>query len=158
MNKLIVCLITLTLFSCEKICSITAAFCKDKTEKQEPIDFTQIDLFPRFENCNALLNHNESKTCFENTLHKKISERIQYLKLQSEFTIIDTILIHFSIGKEGNFRCKNVKISDSLAATLPNLSVEIQEIVHGLAKVIPAQKRGIPVTSTYTIPLVIKSN
>lgn len=139
------------------MCSVTSVFCKDSTEKPEPINFTQIDEFPKFKDCNNTLNYEESKTCFETTLHKKITERVQNLRLRADQTLTDTITIYFSIDPKGHFNYSKVKASDSLQLALPNLTAEIQEIIHGLAPVSPAQKRGIPVKTTYNIPLVIRT-
>ena len=157
MNKIILFLFTLSLLSCKKICAVTSVFCEDKIEESEPIDFTQIDEFPKFKNCKDLLNYQENKTCFETTLHTKITKRIQNLRLKAEQTLTDTISIYFSINKEGRFICNEVKTSDSTKLVLPNLTAEIQEIIHGLAPVAPAQKRGIYVTTSYNIPLLIQT-
>lgn len=158
MNKLIVILLAFSLFSCEKICSVTSVLCASKNKTPEAIDFTQIDVFPQFKDCDSILNYNNSKTCFETSLHSKISERIQNLKLNTNETITDTILVNFSIQNTGSFICNKIKINDDLNYSLPNLTAEVQKIIHGLAPISPAQKRGIPVTSTYTIPLVIETN
>lgn len=157
MNKLILITLTLALFSCKKICSVSSILCNGKVEKKEVIDFTQVDQYPQFIDCDTLLDYEESKTCFETTLHTKINNRVQNLKLNSDTTVTDTITIHFSIDKNGSFVYNKLKTSDSLLIILPNLEVEIQEIIHGFAKISPAQKRGIPVTTTYTIPLVIET-
>lgn len=158
MKKLFVFFVIISLFSCEKICLVTSAFCKDKIEKPETIDFSQVDAFPCFKNCDSLLNYTENKICFEKTLHQKINNRVQNLKLKSDETLTDTIYLNFSISKEGSFMFKKLETKNFLLYSLPNLNAEIQEIIHGLAPITPAQKRGIPVTTTYTIPLVIQTN
>ncbi len=158
MNKFLLCLCIYSLFSCEKICKVTTVFCKENTQQEpEKIDFTLIDVFPAFKECNSKLTYSESKTCFETTLHQKISDKIQDLQLSSENPIIDTLLIRFSISKKGKFTCKNIKLTPPLNTSFPYLTEDIQSIVENLTKVSPAQKRGIPVVSTYTIPLVIKT-
>jgi len=146
-----------TLLSCKKICSVTTILCSDKVEEPVPVDFTQIDEFPKFEDCKEILNFEESKMCFENILHTKLAERVQNLKLEADQTLVDTIIIHFSIDNSGHFLCTKVKASDSIKIALPNLTLEIKEIIHELEPVLPAQKRGIPVNSSYNIPLVIKT-
>ncbi|ANW97324.1 hypothetical protein AXE80_13925 [Wenyingzhuangia fucanilytica] len=157
MNKLIAIILALTLFSCEKICSVTSALCKGESKKIEAIDFTQIDQFPQFKNCDALLNFEESKTCFEQSIHQEISSRVQHLKFISKENISDTLQINFTIDKNGVFLCNKIIAKDSLKIKIPNLSIEIQKIIQSLPAIHPAQKRGIPVTSTYTIPLVINT-
>ncbi|MGY5355401.1 hypothetical protein [Wenyingzhuangia sp. IMCC45467] len=157
MNKLIAILLALTLFSCEKICSVTSILCKGSTKKIEFIDFTQIDQFPQFKNCDEILSFEESKTCFEQTIHNQISDRIQQLKLITKENITDTLQIQFTIDKNGHFLCNKIIAKDSLNIKLPDLSLEIQKIIQTLPSINPAQKRGIPVASTYTIPLVINT-
>ena len=157
MNKLIVFILVSTLFSCEKICSVTSIFCKDKTPKTEIIDFSQVDQFPQFKDCDAMLNFKESKACFEASVHSKINERIQLLQLKTEQNITDTLQIQFTIDKTGSFSCNKISTSNSLQLLFPNLSTEIQEIISDLSPINPAQKRGIPVSSTYIFPLVINT-
>ncbi|MDO3693917.1 hypothetical protein QVZ41_03520 [Wenyingzhuangia sp. chi5] len=157
MNKLIAIILALTLFSCEKICSVTSILCKGNPKKVEYIDFTQIDQFPQFKDCDEMLSFEESKTCFEQTIHNEINNRIQQLKLITKDNITDTLQIQFTIDKNGQFLCNKIIAKDSLNIKLPNLSSEIQKIIQTLPAINPAQKRGIPVSSTYTIPLVIKT-
>lgn len=157
MNKLIVTFLTLLLFSCEKICSVTSALCGDKSTTEEVIDFTQVDKFPRFSNCDEMLSHIEGKICFETSIHKIISTQIQHLKLISKDNITDTLQIQFTIDKQGQFLCNKILISDSLNIKFPRLSSEIQKIIMELPNIEPAHKRDIPVTSTYSIPLVINT-
>lgn len=157
MNKLIAILLALSLFSCEKICSVASVLCNGKNKKVEVIDFTQVDQFPQFKNCDAMLNFEESKACFEQTIHDEIGNRIQNLKLSTKENITDTLQIQFTIDKNGYFLCNRIIAKDSLNIKLPDLSSEIQKIIQTLPAINPAQKRGIPVTSTYTIPLVINT-
>lgn len=157
MNKLIAIILTLTLFSCEKICSVTSVLCNGKNKKVEVIDFTQVDQFPQFNNCDEMLTFEESKVCFEQAIHDKISNRIQNLKFSTKKNITDTLQIQFTIDKDGHFLCNKIVAKDSINIKLPDLSTEIQKIIQTLPAINPAQKRGIPVTSTYTIPLVINT-
>ncbi|MGY5352271.1 hypothetical protein ACXGQW_06880 [Wenyingzhuangia sp. IMCC45533] len=157
MNKLLVYLLTLSLFSCEKLCSVTSVLCKNKVEQTPPIDFTQIDLFPTFNDCKSKLSYEESNACFRTTLHKKLGEQIGTLKLTTENYVTDTLLINFSISKNGKFKCERIKINSELTAALPYLKDDIEDIVNNLGSISPAQKRGIPVTSMFTIPLVIET-
>lgn len=159
MNKLIAIILALTLFSCDKICTVASMLCKGKTEKEkvEVIDFTQVDQFPQFKNCDEMLDFEESKICFEQAVHQNISNSIQKLKLISKQNISDTLHIQFTINKNGDFLCNKIVDQDSLDIKIPGLSSAIQKIIQSLPSIHPAQKRGIPVSSTYTIPLVIKT-
>ena len=156
MYKFIVVILSLCLFSCKKIDAVILTLFNKKPIEQEVVDFSQLDQFPQFSNCNAV-SYQESKACFEKSVYAKINERIQYLKFTTKQDITDTLQVEFTIDKEGYFYVNKISISDSLQFYIPNLSAEIQEIISGLSPIVPAQKRGIPVTSTYKIPLVIKT-
>lgn len=146
-------LILCSLFSCDKINSYTASFLK----KKEPVDFSQVDRYPLFKNCDPLLSYQETKACFEQSFHEKVNQRIQNLKFKTELFYADTLLLKFSIDNTGHFKCIEVDISNRSKKNFPSLSSEIQRIIHGFEPVIPAQKRDIPVSTHYTIPVVIKT-
>ncbi|MEN8804960.1 MAG: hypothetical protein ABF278_04985 [Wenyingzhuangia sp.] len=157
MNKLIAFFLTLILFSCEKIDTVTSELFGLQNKKDSVIDFTQIDRFPQFDNCNEMLDFEKGKNCFEQTIHHKISKGIQVLKLSTKENITDTIQIQFTIDKHGRFSCNSIETKAVLKTSLPKLSLEIQKMIQSLPTLQPAQKRGIPVSSTYTIPLLIKT-
>ena len=156
MYKFIVVILSLCLFSCKKIDAVILTLFNKKPIEQEVVDFSQLDQFPQFSNCNAV-SYQESKACFEKSVYAKINERIQYLKFTTKQSIIDTLQVEFTIDKQGHFYPNKIEINDSLQSRIPSLSAEIQEIISGLSPVIPAQKRGIPVISVHTIPLIIKT-
>ena len=156
MYKLIVIVLSLLLFSCEKFYSVAAVIFNEKPMEQEVIDFSQLDQFPQFPNCETI-SYEESKACFEKSVYTKINNRVQSLQFTLKQNITDTLQVEFTIDKEGYFSANKINISDSLRFYIPSLSVEIREIILGLSPVVPAQKRGIPVKSVHTIPLIIKT-
>lgn len=146
-------LVLLTLLSCDRINSFTASF----FQKKEPVDFSQVDRYPLFKNCDPLLSYQETKDCFELRFHEKINQRIQNLKFKTELFYADTLLLKFSIDNTGHFKCLEVDISNRSKKNFPSLSSEIQRIIHGFEPVIPAQKRDIPVETRYKIPVVLET-
>jgi len=136
---------------------VTSLFYKGTTEKKEIINFTQIDQYPLFKNCDTLVNYDAGKLCFEKNIYTILKDRVGSLQLKSDKSITDTLFIKFTIDKEGSFICNEIECKDTTELELPNITVEIKKIIVGLCPVQPAQKRGIPIVSNYTIPLVIKT-
>lgn len=129
---------------------------KEKKIEEVPLDFSVIDVYPQFKNCDVL-TFDESKFCFENTLHQHLEEQIQNLALTSQEMLRDTLKIKFSVDKKGKFKCNQVKMSDDMMYFFPNLLEDIQHLFLNLPIVEPAQKRAIPVISNFTIPLLIET-
>ena len=124
--------------------------------EQEVIDFSHLDKYPQFPNCEGI-SYEESKMCFEESAYTKINDQVQALQFSIKQNIIDTLKVEFTINEKGYFSTNKISISDSLEFYIPNLSTEIKEIILGLPAITPAQKRGIPVKSVHTIPLIIKT-
>ncbi|WP_033194528.1 hypothetical protein [Ochrovirga pacifica] len=148
---------SLVLFSCEKINSVSAIFTSNTSLARDTINLTEIDQYPQFKECDALLDFEKSKTCFEKHMYQQINTGIQQLQLKTKTNFSDTLLVKFSINTHGAFLCKNIQLKDSTQILFPNLSKDIAQIIQTIPTVLPAQKRGIPVTSSYTIPILIQT-
>lgn len=140
---------------CERACDYLPLFCKKNNVETDTIDFTKVDRFPVFENCNVLDDQVGFQTCFEETLHQSISEKLELLQLVSEHPIDEVINIKFSIKRDGTFQYKKIECSDSLCKLLPDLTSNIQTIFKDLKVKNAATKHGIPVVTNHILPMDI---
>lgn len=156
MNRIFTLLVLLSLFSCKKVDAVLLRFFGEEKIMEEQIDYSSIDFYPLFDGCKAI-SFEESKVCFETILHAKLEERIQGLQLTTEESVTDTISVKLTVNKKGELGCNEVLMNEDLNYFFPYLSSDVIALIKDLPKVIPAQKRGIPVFSSYTIPLVIET-
>ena len=59
------------------------------------------------------------------------------------------------VTAKGEFVFKNMIASEELMENLPSLDSILELCIEKLPKVIPATKRGIPVTTQYQLPIKI---
>ncbi|WP_339610509.1 hypothetical protein [uncultured Planktosalinus sp.] len=126
-------------------------------EELKSITWDDVDTYPLFSNCNESDTKSQQKACFETTLLKHIRKHIQKEEFISNVTISDTLLIHLEIT--GNSKVEIIEIEgDSLTFnSFPKLHNQLKESIKTLEKVAPALKRGVPVITRFTVPLLIQT-
>ena len=140
-------------FETEKISSETFL----ETER-ESINWKDVDQYPVFEVCENFTEKEQQKQCFESTLSAHI-----YSSINVENTIVtsdlnETLLLNFIVDEKGKLSVSSMQIDSLLQAQIPLLETNIIQGLDFLQPIAPAYKRGIPVKTTFKLPLVIKTN
>jgi len=69
----------------------------------------------------------------------------------------DTIEIDFSVSNTGELQIIKMSMDSLVEVRLPRLKTLIPESIDSLSIIAPAYKRGIPVNTTFTLPIVLKT-
>jgi len=126
-------------------------------EELKAIDWKEVDQYPVFIDCDSLSEKQAQKTCFEQTLSLHLYKSISSKHIIATQDINDTVQLEFSISKEGILTVKNMEIDSLIQADLPLLKDWILQTIDSLQPIAPAYKRGIPVSTQFTLPIVIKT-
>ena len=157
--KSIIGLLILSLFfySCEyfetkKISSET--FLKDEIKS---INWKDVDQYPIFKNCELISKKEQQKSCFEATLSSYI-----YLSINVEETVVttdlnETLTINFIIDEKGKLMITSMIIDSLISAQIPLLEKNIKKAMDSIQPIAPAYKRGIPVKTSFQLPMEIKT-
>lgn len=140
-------------FETEKISSET--FLKEEIKS---INWKDVDQYPVFLNCESFTEKKQQKNCFENTLSAHL-----YQVINSENTMVtnelnETLVLDFLVDEKGKLAITSMKIDSLLKVQIPSLAANIIEGIKILQPIAPAYKRGIPVKTTFKLPLVIKTS
>ena len=140
-------------FETEKISSET--FLKEEIKS---INWKDVDQYPVFLNCESFTEKKQQKNCFENTLSSHL-----YQVINSENTMVtnelnETLVLDFLVNEKGKLAITSMKIDSLLKVQIPSLAANIIEGIKTLQPIAPAYKRGIPVKTTFKLPLVIKTS
>ena len=140
-------------FETEKISSETFLL----TERNS-INWKDVDQYPVFTVCEGFTEKEQQKQCFESTLSAHI-----YSSINAENTIVtsdlnETLLLDFIVDEKGKLSVYSMQIDSLLQAQIPLLETNIIQGLDSLQPIAPAYKRGIPVKTTFKLPLVIKTN
>lgn len=120
------------------------------------VDFTSVDTYPSFKNCDSIIEKTKKQNCFRTTIHTKIGEELQKHIFIIEDSINETVLVDLLIDKNGVVNYQSLQASNSLKKELPKFDSLVEASVNKLSKVYPAIKRGIPVTTRYQLPIKIQ--
>lgn len=120
------------------------------------VDFSSVDTFPSFKVCDSIIDKTQKTDCFRKTIHQKIgADLLQYTFIIKD-SIDEVIYVDLIINSEGIFTLDAIQSSNNIKKVLPHLDSLLRESVQNLPKIIPANKRGIPVTIKYSLPIRIK--
>ena len=138
--------------------------CKYNPEKSNysppDVNWTNSDEMPSLEICNDLVNESERKSCFNTKIINLIYSNLSFEKIRVNNKINDTLIISLLINEKGKISLIGIKNEDKLVNKIPELKILIGNSLEKIPSLYPATKTnmGIPVSSKFSLPLIIKSN
>ncbi len=122
------------------------------SEKDTVIDFHTIDTYPIFPKCTELLSKEEQKQCFYTEITKQIHPLLQK-SFKVKTTINDTIFIQLTIDNKGKIQLKDIQKNKYI----PQFDSIVKSQLKQLKNIQPATKRGIPITTEFTLPIIVNT-
>lgn len=119
------------------------------------VDFSSVDTFPSFPVCDSIIDKQKKADCFRETIHRKIGEELKKHQFTIENAIEEVVFVDLVINAKGEFILDSIKSSSNIKKQLPTLDSVLKVSVLNLPKIFPANKRGIPVTTKYRLPIEI---
>ncbi len=156
MNKISYFLVFFFMLSCKDL-SIKKTSSEVILNKElNTFNWNEVDVYPSFSICDDIQDVEAKKTCFTSTISNHI-----YTKLSNEVIIVnetinDTVLIEFQISEAGSLSFLNIEADTLTLQEIPNLKTLITTSIVDSPTIYPAIKRGQPVKSVFTLPLIIK--
>lgn len=147
-------------------CSLLVVSCNffENQLKREPIqeidtvvDFNTVDAFPLFPNCKDIPSREKQQICFQLEIAQHIYASLKKYPLNSNEAINDTILVKLKIDVLGKTSLSAVKISEITKKQFPEFDSILKVSLQNLPIVQPAIKRNIPVTTEFTLPIILKN-
>ena len=156
MKKALLLFITFFIFSCnfetKRISSEEVLELESQT-----LNWKEVDEYPAFKDCQNETELTAARECFE----REVAENIYaYLSKQQPVvteSIDDTLYLYLEINSAGRPEIDSVKIDSTLNDQLPELRLWLNQSIDSLPKIYPASKRGVPVSTVFKMPVVIKA-
>lgn len=127
-------------------------------EEMQTIDWKEVDRYPSFSNCENSLEKPEQKDCFISTISSHLYQSISHEEMVAVHHIYDTIKVNFEISSNGKLSILDVKMDTLLQKDFPDLKKWLLQSIDSLKPLAPAYKRGIPVKTQFTLPVIIQTN
>jgi len=150
-------LAALTLVSCQFFETEKISSDEFFDEEIKAIDWEDIDQYPTFPDCEKHTEKLEKKNCFETSLRQYVHRSIGSRNLSTHEDLNDTVLLKFNISKTGEISNLNISLDSLLKQKIPLLEEWFVQSIDSLPKLAPAYKRGIPVETEFTLPVVLKT-
>jgi len=129
---------------------------KDFEQINPNIDVTSVDTPPSFGRCNSMIDKQEKTDCFYEEIHKELSSSLQEQEIEVRRNINETVEVVITIHADSKVTLKSIQASDALYKQIPEFKKMLEKAIVDLPKMIPANKKGIPVTSEYKLPIRVQ--
>lgn len=129
---------------------------KNTQELDTIVDKSTVDVFPSFAICDSIIDKEKKTNCFRETIHKEITLSLGEEEIKVKKPVDEIVEVVITVHSDHQLSLKSLKASEELISMIPDIEERIKRSVQKLPKVHAAIKRGIPVTSEYTLPIQIK--
>lgn len=124
--------------------------------KLDSINFTSVDKAPSFKVCDSIYEKTQKNDCFRSTMYSEITKSLSRQDITVKQEIDEIVKVVITVHSTQKISLKSIEASQSVYDQIPNIEKIIEESIKDLPSVFPAMKRGIPVTSEYTLPIRIQ--
>jgi len=121
------------------------------------IDYTAVDVYPIFSDCENYAETNNQKECFETSITEKLAEILSENELKVTNEVNDSTSIDILIDHTGKASLMTINSPKSIKEELPNLESVIRKGINQLPTMKPAIKRNMFVKSQYRLVIVVET-
>lgn len=127
------------------------------SEERRELNWHEVDQYPAFETCREYIGAAAARRCFEEKVTTYFYKHLESQQPVVTAAINDTLYLYLSISEKGIPAIDSTQIDAELVEQLPEIENWLYESVAALPKIFPATKRGIPVVSSFKMPIVIQA-
>ncbi|NJY62059.1 hypothetical protein HC174_04720 [Salinimicrobium sp. CDJ15-81-2] len=158
MKKTLLLLVLCFLFvSCEEFQTRKISSEEILSEETRDFNWHEVDQYPAFAECRNITEVEAAKICFGNKVSQYFFSRLEAKQPVVTTEIDDTLYLYLKISEKGIPAIDSMEIDSVVLDQLPEIKTWLTRSVDSLPKIYPATKRGIPVKTTFRMPVVIKA-
>lgn len=159
MGKLLSVIVILSLFfGCKNFETKKVSADELKSKSLKEVNWKKLSQYPSFPACQKVDARERKRECFEKELARHIYHSLESKKIVLLDSMREEIRLRMEITKEGKARLKKIQLSDSLQEQAPDLKQWLRNSIRELPELNPGHKRGIPVKTSFEIPILIQSD
>jgi hypothetical protein len=127
-------------------------------EELKGINWKDVDQYPTFPDCEQMTEKPDQKSCFENTLTAHLYHTISSRNIKARNDLSDTVELGFSVDRSAVLSITSITIDSLVRAEFPEMEDWLYRSIDSLQPIAPAYKRGIPVRTSFRLPIVIATS
>lgn len=149
--------IIMVTYSCDFI-SPSKTTLRNTTLLDTVIDYNDVDVYPLFLDCNNCDSSEKQNLCFEMELLRRLQKITSKISLGASKAVSDTIMVDILVNTEGKISIVSIQKNPNIEQQVPELdSLLFKSFALLPSTVQPSLKRGIPVNSMFTLPILIST-
>lgn len=119
------------------------------------IDYKSIDTFPLFPTCDSFPSQDKQRICSQIKLSEHLFSSLTASNIITARKVKDTVLIKLLVSSSGKVSLRGLNAPENLRKQIPSIDSLLESSVSKLPKMKPAIKRGIPVATEFSLPIVM---
>lgn len=147
------------LFFCGLLLVSCEFFQKKKISEEEMIDtiidYRSVDAFPLFPTCENIPSQDKQRVCSQIKLSEHIFASLSQSNIITARKVSDTVFVKLQVSSKGKVILTNIKASENLKKQIPTIDSLLKSSVSSIPVLKPALKRGIPVATEFSLPIVV---
>lgn len=120
-------------------------------EEFSQLDITKVDRYPVFENCDEMITTSD---CFYSELHQLITDKLANQIYDHKWSSRDSLVAAITVKASGQLHYDSI-VSAAVDINKNELDSIFKKQLNPLCKIEPAIVQGIPVTTSYLLPIKI---
>lgn len=157
MKKLLLSVFLIALISCDQFETKKISSEEILSEETRELNWHEVDQYPAFRECRQIMEEEAAKECFGNKVSSYFYARLEEKQPVVTEALDDTLYLYLRINEQGLPSIDSMEIDSLVTAQLPEIRTWLTQSVNSLPRIYPATKRGIPVVTTFKMPVVIKA-
>ena len=159
MLRLAISLLFFTLFftSCEYFSSNTSMAKSNFEISSTIIDFTKVDTYPIFSDCENYAENDNQRECFHSTITQKLGESLSKADIKVKKAVNDTAWIDILIDNTGKASIVNIHSTKVIDEMIPHFEEILKQSIARIPTMKPAVVQGIFVKSQYRMAVEVKT-
>lgn len=149
------------------IFSVILASCNFETKKisseevfeieSRSLNWKEVDEYPAFEGCRDQTEISGARECFQKEVVENVYAYLARQQAVVSKAIADTIYLYLEINRKGKPIVDSIGVDSALVRELPEIQLWLRQSIDSLPKIFPASKRGIPVSTKFRMPILVKA-
>ena len=121
------------------------------------VNFNSVDAFPLFPNCKEIPSREKQQVCFQLEMSKHIYGLLKQYSFNSKEILSDTVLVKLKVDALGKISLSKLEMPVKTKQLIPEFDSILKLSLQELPIIEPAIKRAMPVTTEFTLPIVLKN-
>ncbi|OIQ21724.1 MAG: hypothetical protein BM557_02705 [Flavobacterium sp. MedPE-SWcel] len=124
-------------------------------KRLEEINWKEVSSYPSIADCDAITDKEQQKECFFESMIRLVQEKLDADTIAVLYPELDTISVQVTVFADSRLEFEPRFEQDSVSYNKAVIDSILKSRLVDFPQIEPAQKEGIPVTTQFTLPVIL---